>query len=130
MTVWGTSGVMKAERYPLYGKEAIPMKQNDIDPIITEMVEDVVGICSPLQIFLVSRKNGSDGELKGFKLCIVAGDGSDPHALESKLSLETDCVVPCDFIVYTAAEWIELVEDDCSFAYRVDNMGVLLYGER
>ncbi len=106
------------------------MNDRETDPIISEMTKQVADICRPFQIFLVSRKNDSKGSLTAFKLCIIVDDCYDTHKLESKLLMETDCDVPCDFIVYTAEEWNEFAEDDCSFAYRIDNSGVLLYGER
>ena len=106
------------------------MHSSEIDPMISDMADKVVSICRPFQIFLVSRKTDSKGNVTAFKLCVIVDSCYDTRKLESKLLLETDCDVPCDFIVYTADEWNEFAEDDCSFAYRIDNSGVLLYGER
>lgn len=106
-------------------KEVVCVNGN---PLIMKMVDEIVSLCSPLGIYLVSYKNNSKGELSSFKLCIIAGDDVLPQALETKLLLSTDCEIPCDFIVYNLTDWNEHAEDDCSFAYRVENGGVLLYG--
>ena len=101
------------------------MKDN---PIIKKMAEEIVEICSPFQIFLVSYKTNSKGELTSFKVCIVVDDRYMNHTeLETEILLKTDCPVPCDVIVYTVSDWNECLEDDCTFAYRVDNEGNLLY---
>ncbi len=99
------------------------------NPIITEMAEDIVKICSPLQIFLVSEKTNSKGELTSFKLCIVVPDRkyASHSDLETEILLKTDCPVPCDIIVYNITEWNECLEDDCTFAYRIDSERNLVY---
>ena len=56
-----------------YFKEVFFMKNI---PVIKDMVEDIVKICDPLQIFLVSAKKNSKGEITRFKLCIVAWSAS------------------------------------------------------
>ena len=101
------------------------MKDN---PIIKRMAEEIVEICSPFQIFLVSHKNNSKGELTSFKVCIIVDDSYISHTdLETEILLKTDCPVPCDVIVYTVTDWNECLDDDCTFAYRVENEGNLLY---
>ena len=98
------------------------------DPIIKRMAEEIVEICSPFQIFLVSYKTNSRKELTSFKLCVIADDKYENHTeLETEILLKTDCPVPCDVIVYTVSDWNECLDDDCTFAYRVDNEGNLLY---
>ena len=98
------------------------------DPIIKRMAEEIVEICSPFQIFLVSYKTNSKGELTSFKVCIVVDDSYISHTdLETEILLKTDCPVPCDVIVYTVTDWNECLDDDCTFAYRVENEGNLLY---
>lgn len=104
------------------------MKNN---PIIKEMTEDIIKICNPLQIFLVSSKTNSKGELTSFKVCIVVENHYESHSdLETEILLKTDCPVPCDVIVYTISEWNECVDDDCTFAYRVDSEGNVLYEQK
>lgn len=92
------------------------------------MTEEIVKICSPLQIFLVSAKKDSSGEVTSFKLCIVVDDSYESRTdLETEILLKTDCPVPCDIIVYTVSDWNECLDDDFTFAYRIENEGNLLY---
>lgn len=100
-------------------------------PVIKDMIEDIVKICDPLQIFLVSAKENSKGEVIRFKLCIVVGDQYVSRSdLESEILLKTDCPVPCDIIVYTISDWNECLDDDFSFAYRIENEGNVLYEQK
>lgn len=100
-------------------------------PVIKDMVEDIVKICDPLQIFLVSAKKNSKGEVIRFKLCIVVGDQYENRSdLETEILVNTDCPVPCDIIVYTISDWNECLDDDFSFAYRIDNEGNVLYEQK
>lgn len=104
------------------------MKNN---PIIKKMAEDIVKICDPLQIFLVSAKKNSAGDVSRFKLCIVADDKYENHAdLETEILVNTDCPVPCDILVYTVSDWNECLDDDFSFAYRIENEGNLIYEQK
>lgn len=95
--------------------------------LIKEMTEQIVELCDPCMIFLVSHKNNTKGELTSFKLCVVIHDGQSPEQTERRLLLSTNCPVPCDFIVYTLEDWDDCAVDDCSFAYRVENGGERLY---
>lgn len=97
------------------------------NPIIRQMTDDIIKICSPFQIFLVSSKTDKKGELTSFKLCIIVADSYTPSVLETDILVNTDCPVPCDILVYNVTEWNDIVQDDCSFAYKVDNAGVLIY---
>ena len=100
-------------------------------PVIKDMIEEIVKICDPMQIFLVSAKKNSKGEVIRFKLCIVVGDQYESRSnLESEILLKTDCPVPCDIIVYTISDWNECLDDDFSFAYRVDDEGNVLYEQK
>lgn len=94
------------------------------------MVEDVVKLCDPALIYLVSEKKDKHGETSSFKLCVIMTVCGSPEAVETRLLLQTDCPVPCDFIVYSLDDWNDCAEDDCSFAYRVENGGEKLYVKR
>ncbi len=101
------------------------------DPIIKEMSEEIVKLCDPLQIFLATAKRNSKGEVIRFKLCIVVDDKYVSHSdLETEILLKTDCPVPCDIIVYNVSEWNECLDDDFSFAYRIENEGNLIYEQK
>lgn len=97
------------------------------DKIIAAAVSKAADICDPLQIFLVSEKRGSRGDLKGFKLCLVVSDERNVNKTESELLIGIDTPVPCDYIVYRISEWNQYVDDDSTFAYRIENSGYLLY---
>lgn len=99
-------------------------------PVIMDMVDETVRLCDPCSIYLVSEKKDKQGDTVSFKLCIVIPDCGEPEAVETRLLLQTDCPVPCDFIVYSLEDWNDLAEDDCSFAYRVENGGDLIYVKR
>lgn len=100
-------------------------------PVIKDMIEDIVKICDPLKIFLVSFKTNSKGEVSRFKLCILVEDKYLSHSdLESEILLKTDCPVPCDIIVYTISEWNECLDDDFTFAYRIENEGNVIYEQK
>ncbi len=101
-----------------------------VAPVIREMTEEIVKLCSPFWVFLVSKKTDRKGEVASFKLCIVVEDSYTDHAaLESEILINTDCPVPCDIIVYNISDWNECIDDDCTFAYRVSE-GELLYEQR
>ena len=58
----------------------------------------------------------------------MVDDSYGSHSdLESEILLKTDCPIPCDIIVYTVSNWNECLDDDFTFAYRIDNEGNLLY---
>lgn len=101
------------------------------DPIIEEVVNGAVKICDPLRVFLVSHKSDSKGNLISFKICAVVSDACllSHSDIESQILVKIDCPVPYDVLVYTVSEWNECVEDDFSFAYRIENMGDLLYAK-
>jgi hypothetical protein len=106
------------------------MPDNDIinNPIVRGITEDIVRICDPFRIFFVSGKTDKKGELVSFKVCAVVKDSyTDLSALESEILLSTDCPIPCDVIAYNVSDWNECLDDDCTFASRIDNEGVILY---
>lgn len=97
------------------------------EPMIMDMVNKVVVLCDPIYVYLVSCKRNSANNITSFKLCAVVQDDELPESVETKLLINTDCPVPCDFIVYNITDWDECADDDCSFAYRVENGGEKLY---
>ena len=99
--------------------------------IIQQITDDIVEMCSPFQVFLVSKKSNSKGILTAFKVCIIVADTYINHReLESEILINTDCPVPCDIIVYNISEWNDCLLDDCTFAYRIDNEGEILYEQK
>lgn len=100
------------------------------DPIFKKITAEIIEICSPFQVFLVSCKRNSSGKLTTFKICAVVEDKYDEQKLESEILIKTDCPIPCDVIIYRVSEWNELLDDDCTFASRIDNEGAILYEQK
>lgn len=98
-----------------------------IGGVISETAVKAAKLCNPFRIYLVSRKENYKGDITSFKLCLIVPDNIDTDACESMLLIEIDTPVPCDYIVYNVSAWNEYVYDDSTFAYRIENSGVLLY---
>lgn len=99
-----------------------------INPIITDLKEQIIRVCSPEKLILVSNKLDTKGQLISFKVCVIVNDVLSVAELEGKLYLETDCQVPFDLIIYNKSEWDDLIDEIGTFAEKVNNTGVVLYG--
>lgn len=97
------------------------------DSIVSTVTKHAVELCSPFRVYLVSEKRSSKGSLTGFKLCLIVSDDKDPDSVETELLINIDTPVPCDYIVYCLSDWNSCVDDDATFAYRIENSGELLY---
>ena len=111
-------------------KKRVIIMTDTNDPIFKKITAEIVEICSPFQVFLVSCKRNSSGKLTTFKICAVVEDKYDEQKLESEILIKTDCPIPCDVIIYRVSEWNELLDDDCTFASRIDNEGAILYEQK
>ena len=99
------------------------MKLNEF---LDGLCRDIICICVPQKILLFSYKQSPDGELHSVKLCVIIGDG-DSRMIERKLYVEVDSVLSFDILVYTEAEWSQLLENNMSFASRIQKTGRVLY---
>lgn len=97
------------------------------EPIIQNIADEIIKNFDPLEIFLVSAKHSTSGKLTSFKLCVVIPDYINVNEFEGDVYMKTDCEIPYDIIAYNVGEWNELLDDDCTFAYRIDSAGVILY---
>lgn len=89
--------------------------------------EEITAICRPEKIILFGEKKVvSTGKTGEAKFCIVA-DATDKEALEKKLYLEIESDISFDIIVYTPAEWENLLEDPQSYASRIREKGTVLW---
>ena len=61
-----------------------------VNDIIGEMVQQIIKLCDPCMIYLVSRKTNTAGKVTSFKLCVVVEDSILPEQVETKLLLKTD----------------------------------------
>jgi len=97
------------------------------NPIIINLVEQILDMCEPSKIILFSKKFSLSEELTSFKLCVIVADDVDVIDLESRLYLELDCEDPFDILLYKSSEWEHHTEDDSSFAGTIARTGVVLY---
>ncbi len=98
---------------------------------ITELVSEIVEKYSPLQIFMISKKTDKNGDITTFKICAILKDEYENRAeIEGKILVNSDVEIPFDVIIYNISDWNELLLDDCSFAYRIDNEGEVLYEQK
>lgn len=81
----------------------------------------------PQKIILFSQKKDLNGEVKSFKLCIVAAV-ENRYAAERDIYLGVDCDIPFDLLIYLPEEWEKKRQQEGSFAQRIDRMGRVLYG--
>ena len=98
------------------------------DKLIYSVVDNIVDYCEPAKIILVSNKFNTKHELTSFKLCVIVNDVQSPAELEGELYMHTDSDIPYDIIIYNLSEWDELIEDYGTFASKVNQTGVVLYG--
>ena len=99
----------------------------EVNQIIRDVAEDITKICTPVKIILISTKTDMNNNLKSFKLCIVV-DGSDISTLEHSLYMNVDCDIPYDLVFYQAQQWKNLSGQHDTFAGKIHDSGVVLYG--
>ncbi len=94
---------------------------------LKKLIGEIISLCDPMYVYLVSTKRNNRGEVTSVKLCVVVDDVLVPSEQEKRLLIETDTPIPIDFIVYNISDWNEYACEDYSFAYRVENGGERLY---
>lgn len=99
-----------------------------MDKIIKKAAEEVAAKCSPKKIYLISQKNNIKGELLSFKLGVILHGKTEHKELEEELYLQIDCDVPFDIVLYNSDEWDELSEEPGTFAWKILNSGIVIYG--
>lgn len=101
------------------------MKNN---PVIKEISESIVKLCSPEKIILISYKTDNYNELTSFKLALIVSDDIESMPeLECSLYMKIDSEIPFDLVFYSVSEWNELKERVNTFAYKINNTGAVLY---
>lgn len=81
------------------------------------------------KIYLISNKISTSGELTSFKLALIVNDSvKSISELECRLYMETDSELPYDIVLYKTSEWDELKDEIGTFAWKINNSGVLIYG--
>ncbi len=95
---------------------------------IKVIADEIVAICSPLKIFLISNKVSRTGEITSFKLCLIVADSvPSVSELECSLYMGIDSDLPFDLVIYKKSEWNDLKDDIGTFAWKINNTGTLLY---
>ncbi len=103
------------------------MEQKPLPQDIAEVVERIAKAFAPQKIYLFSHKRGQLGRSAGFKLCVVV-ESEDVEQTERGIYLGVESETPYDLVVYTPAEFKELLGQKGSFAGRVVEKGRLVYG--
>lgn len=100
----------------------------DIDTTLNKLKEDIVNKFKPERIILFgSIANSTYNYNSDIDLCIVS-DTTNKRELITNLYTKIECDMPFDILVYTNEEWEKNIQDSSSFAYKINNSGVILYG--
>lgn len=108
----------------------LEMDGNEMDGRFADLkkvLDWVVELTRPQQVYLYNSKLELDGSLRSFKLCVVCSVG-DKRALLSRI-FEVDCDTPFDVLLYTTEQFDVLRQSADSFASRIRTRGTLLYGQ-
>ena len=98
---------------------------------ILHVTEEIAKDCSPLAVILISQKHNLTGDVTSFKLgIIVSDDVKSISELECKLYLKVDSEIPYDLVLYKLSEWNSLKNEIGTFAWKINNSGVFVYGQR
>ena len=90
--------------------------------------EQIIKLCAPQKILLFgSRAKGTSTAKSDIDLCIIAST-TNKRALLTDLYCDTQSDIPIDFLLYTPEEWDQCVSDCQSFAHKLNQEGVVLYG--
>lgn len=94
---------------------------------VAQVVDGIVRLLNPQQIYLYNQRISFQGETTGFKLCIIAPFINKIIA-ERDIYLHVDSEIPFDVILYTPAEWKQLCDSPDSFASKICLTGMVVYG--
>ena len=101
-------------------------RQHEPSAAVERVVENIVEMFAPKNIYLYNQRVGACGHTSGFKLCVVLS-AQDKTKVEREIYLKIDCEVPFDVIVYTLEEWDALQSNPDSFARKVKQTGIVVY---
>lgn len=94
---------------------------------VASAVEEIVTLLAPEQIYLYNQRFSAAGATTGFKLCVV-GTFVNKEAAEREIYLNIDSDVPFDVLLYTPEEWTQLCRCPDSFAHKICQTGIRIYG--
>lgn len=112
-----------------------------MDQRVEKACADIRALTQPEKIILYNEKQGMDGGVSSFKLCVVVDAAeprnadprnadprnADPRSLEEKIYMLVECPVTFDVLVYSRADWERLLSEPDSFARRIAGTGRVLY---
>ena len=96
---------------------------------ITVVVREITRLFAPSCIYLYNRRFGASGGTSAFKLCVIAGFESKERA-EREIYTKIDSEIPFDVLLYTQAEWRNLLDSPGTFARKIHENGVVVYGQK
>lgn len=83
---------------------------------------------SPTYIYLFgSHAKGTATNKSDIDLCVVI-DTNDKRNLIADMYCSITSDIPVDILLYTPSEWKQCIDDRTSFAYKIANEGMKLYG--
>ena len=104
------------------------MNENEF---IKNVADEIQKNCTPLNIILVSNKINTSGDVVSLKLAIIVDDNTASISeLECQLYMKVDSEIPYDLVLYKQSEWDSLRTEIGTFAWKIYNTGVYIYGQR
>jgi membrane glycosyltransferase len=101
----------------------------EMEQTIKDVADSVKGLSHAEKIILISRKFNTGNELTGFKLCVIVGDEVESLSeLEAKLYMTIECEIPFDLVMYQKSKWNSMRKDTGSFAWKICDIGTVIYG--
>lgn len=101
--------------------------KNINDEYINEVVNQIIYNFEPQKIILFSVKQDLNGKSISFKLCIIL-DCQDKFEAERDIYVNTDSEIPFDIVIYTPQEFDDYMDIEGSFANKINNTGIVVYG--
>jgi len=99
----------------------------NIDYTVNRITKEIANKFKPNMIILFgSVARGTYNSNSDIDLCIIK-DTINKRELITNIYTEIDCEIPFDILVYTHKEWRKNVNDQSSFAYKINKTGVVLY---
>ena len=96
--------------------------------MFNDITDQIYKSYSPTYIYLFgSQAKGTATDKSDIDLCIVV-DTNNKRNLITDMYCSIDSDKPFDLVLYTPDEWQQCVSDTTSFAYKIANEGVKLYG--
>jgi predicted nucleotidyltransferase len=101
---------------------------SNIEYQIKQIKRQILSYYTPSKIILFgSLTKGTATKKSDIDICIIKNTDKKRELL-TDMYLNIESNRPFDLLVYTESEWEECIKDKASFAYLINNTGVVLYG--